>query len=91
MQSIVGVSVSSNAMGVQAHAERLAWCGGAGLMVRPKSRWFSWGMASFLEGKRGLYFPPPLGFGLPPLGYAENFILRVNQSMVVFVNIFHAL
>ena len=41
-------------------------------------RWFSWGVASLLEGKRGLYLPP-LGFGLPPLGYVENSILHVNR------------
>ena len=33
MQSIVGASVSSNAMDAQARAERLAWCGAAALSL----------------------------------------------------------
>ena len=42
MQSIVGASVSSNAMDAQAHAERLVWrgwCGAAGAARLVRGGW----------------------------------------------------
>ena len=41
--------------------------------------------AGFLRGLGGAFAPPsPLECGLPPLGYAENFILYVNQLYTGF-------
>ena len=42
MQSIVGASVNSNAMDVQAHAEQLvwcSWCGAAGAAPLVRGEW----------------------------------------------------
>ena len=38
-------------------------------------------MPEFLSGEAGHSSPTPLlGFGLPPLGYAENSILHINYK-----------